>query len=140
MVLPDGRRLPGDLTRLLGGGPGTDGRTVDALLWIGRVGVLERLLRIPVEDTAGLLRIPAAAWRDERGRCFVAGCGGIRDALGGYLRARWGIDLGCLAEPEAAARGSPRGRAPRARTMSLEEAFEEQPPARNVVDAEWRQA
>jgi len=92
-----GVQLPPDLPALLSAGPGSDGCTR-----IGRVDVVARLLAVPVEDTRSLLAIPRASWWGDRGKCFVSGCAGLRDALERHLQARWGLGLGHYAEPEQA--------------------------------------
>lgn len=96
-----GRTLPADLPALLTAGPGPDGREVEGLRIPGRAPI-PWLMSYGVADTATLLTIPADRWR----------LTGARDAapiasLRAFLRARWGVELGALAEPEA-----PRGPKP----------------------------
>jgi hypothetical protein len=85
--------LPPDLPALLDGGDVCDG-----LRTVGRVHVVNALLGAGIEDTASLLRVPAAQWRGPDGRCFVRGLGpAVRDALEAFLVRRWGVALGALA-------------------------------------------
>lgn len=90
-----GRTLPPDLPALLTAGPGPDGREVEGLRLIGRAGIPWLVNSFGVADTASLLAIPADRWR----------LTGAKDAapiatLRAFLRARWGVELGALAEVE----------------------------------------
>lgn len=118
-VLVDGREIPPDLPGLLSGGPGVDGRLVEGLTRAGNVMILDHLLRAGIEDTRGLLELPPERLPYQ----------GIRDAvvnaLRRFLRARWGVALGCLAAPTSdpggppsrAGPGPPRREDPRTATL-----------------------
>lgn len=96
-----GRTLPTDLPALMSGGRGPDGHEVDGLMSVGRVAVISQLLGAGIEDTATLLTIPAGRLKYNGVRDTVA------HSIGKHLRARWGVELGALAEPEPA-RTAPR--------------------------------
>ena len=81
--------LPGDLPSLLMSGWQDD-------RW-GWQTVQARLTREGMPSTLRLLQRDRAAWFSEPGgRCYVSGCGGIRDALEEHLQRQWGVGLGAL--------------------------------------------
>ncbi len=97
--LPPG--VPSDLPALLSAGPGHRGGEVDGLTSVGRISVIPCLLGAGIEDTEMLLSI------DPKRLPFQ----GVKDAvtlrLRAHLRARWGLELGCLSEPEKAPEPEP---------------------------------
>jgi hypothetical protein len=86
--------VPSDLPALLSAGPGVRGLEVEGLRSVGRISVIECLLQAGIEDAEMLLTVDPAR---------LPFCG-VKDtvvtALRRYLRARWGLELGCLAEAE----------------------------------------
>ena len=92
--LPAG--VPSDLPALLSAGPGVRGLEVEGLRAVGRISVIECLLQAGIEDVEMLLTVDPAR---------LPFCG-VKDtvvaSLRRHLRARWGLELGCLAEPERA--------------------------------------
>jgi len=114
VVLRDGRELPGNLPALLWPGPGSP----EGCHRVGRVDVIDRLLRVPICSTRELLAVPLDRWRDDRGKCFLPGMAGLVDRLEVHLRARWGVELGELAAPSAPARGPPSRASPRSDPMA----------------------
>jgi len=90
--LPAG--VPSDLPALLSAGPGVRGLEVEGLRSVGRISVIECLLQAGIEDAEMLLTVDPAR---------LPFCG-VKDtvvtALRRHLRARWGLELGCLAEAE----------------------------------------
>lgn len=73
-----------------------------------------KLRMVPVLSTRQLLEISREQWFGEHGKCFVAGCAGIRGPVDRHLRRRWGVELGALGAIEAPARGPPSRAPPRA--------------------------
>jgi hypothetical protein len=92
--LPPG--VPSDLPALLSAGPGHRGGEVDGLTSVGRISVIPYLLAAGIEDAEMLLSIAPERLQYQP----------VKDAvvlrLRAHLRARWGLELGCLAEAVAA--------------------------------------